>query len=374
MGVRNSYELPLLIFSSCTLRYSLEVRMYALAAMFVLLAYFSLYKVLKGNKIKYWCFFVLASLGAAYTHYYALLSVAFFYITLITVCFYKREFIKRTVFTCVLTVIAYLPWLFYGLLGAFTRTSDNWWLQEPPSLEDLIVFVFDYNLLFIAFLVVICAFFVKFKKNSTLKKSSSENSTSIISLETIWIASGLLALIGTIAVGYGLSYAVSPFFLERYLFPLAPVVFLIFAYCLAKLKLSKVICFVILATYICFRAPVYYQDFVDKKIKNTCTSFFLDTVKPAPNAQIITNNKHLYWTLIDYYYPNNRPVYHPNLLENLDAVVDTNSSLNHESWLFWFGELSTDEQNLLLTKYDVKQVINMWFADGWYRAYKLVSK
>ena len=49
-------------------------------------------------------------------------------------------------------------------------------------------------------------------------------------------------------------------------------------------------------------------------------------------------------------------------------------SLNHESWLFWFGELSTDEQNLLLTKYDVKQVINMWFADGWYRAYKLVSK
>lgn len=149
-----------------------------------------------------------------------------------------------------LTVIAYLPWLFYGLLGAFTRTSDNWWLQEPPSLEDLIVFVFDYNLLFIAFLVVICAFFVKFKKNSTLKKSSSENSTSIISLETIWIASGLLALIGTIAVGYGLSYAVRPFFLERYLFPLAPVVFLIFAYCLAKLKLSKVICFVILATLV----------------------------------------------------------------------------------------------------------------------------
>lgn len=63
--------------------YNVEVRMYALAAMFVFIAYIELYKIINRNKIIDWIIFCIASLGAAYTHYYALISVAFLYLMLL---------------------------------------------------------------------------------------------------------------------------------------------------------------------------------------------------------------------------------------------------------------------------------------------------
>ena len=44
---------------------------------------FELYKIINRNKIIDWIIFCIASLGAAYTHYYALISVAFLYLMLL---------------------------------------------------------------------------------------------------------------------------------------------------------------------------------------------------------------------------------------------------------------------------------------------------
>lgn len=49
--------------------------MYTLAAFFVLAAYVELYYILKSGKIIHWVLFAICSLGAAYTHYYALITV-----------------------------------------------------------------------------------------------------------------------------------------------------------------------------------------------------------------------------------------------------------------------------------------------------------
>ena len=68
-------------FSDNAVIYNVEVRMYCLAFMFVLLSYYSLYRCIKGEK-RAEIFFVLFSLGAAYSHYYAMLAVAFFYLAL----------------------------------------------------------------------------------------------------------------------------------------------------------------------------------------------------------------------------------------------------------------------------------------------------
>ena len=65
------------------LYYNVEVRMYSLGAFLVLLAYLALHRILTRNRLPEWVIFSLASLGAAYTHYYALIIVAFFYLILI---------------------------------------------------------------------------------------------------------------------------------------------------------------------------------------------------------------------------------------------------------------------------------------------------
>ena len=365
--IRNNFKtitalflVTLLIFSECALRYSIEARMYALAAMFVLFAYFSLYKILSTNEVKYWCLFVISSLGAAYTHYYALLSVSFFYVALIIFSFYKKNIFKRTLFACFITVIAYLPWLFYGLLGAFLRTSDNWWLGSIPDLDTLLLFVFDYKILFAVFIFAVVSYF--FKSSKKFKQNFVNH---------FWIFCGILSFVSTIAVGYILSYTIRPFFLERYLFPLAPVMFLIFGYCVSKLNYSSFICFVILALYVCFRAPTYYSDFNLKNFKNIHTNTFLYFVKPDQNATIFTDDNHLAWSLISYYYPHCKSVFESDLSDNFSEFKN---SVKDGDWLFVREEISLNQKEQIMKNHDVKEVAHLWFANNWYYAYSVNMK
>ena len=56
-----------------------EIRMYMLASVFTIMSGIMSYSVLKDSKKKDWIFFVIFSLLAAYTHYYALLTMCFLY-------------------------------------------------------------------------------------------------------------------------------------------------------------------------------------------------------------------------------------------------------------------------------------------------------
>lgn len=68
---------------STAVTYNVEARMYSLAALFMMLAFYAFYLIItEGGKISSYVFFVIASLGAAYSHYYAMVSVAFFYLAL----------------------------------------------------------------------------------------------------------------------------------------------------------------------------------------------------------------------------------------------------------------------------------------------------
>ena len=62
----------------CTLRYNVEIRMYSWVVLFVLTAYLSLYAIFNSNRKRSYVLFTAASLAAAYSHYYALIAVAFF--------------------------------------------------------------------------------------------------------------------------------------------------------------------------------------------------------------------------------------------------------------------------------------------------------
>ena len=81
------------------LYFNVEVRMYSLGAFLVLTAYLALRRILTRNRLPEWVIFSLASLGAAYTHYYALTSVAFFYLILVIPSLRDRKFRRRTAIT-----------------------------------------------------------------------------------------------------------------------------------------------------------------------------------------------------------------------------------------------------------------------------------
>ena len=67
--------------TSSALIYNVEARMYSLGALCVLAAYLAFYQIYRQNRVFDWYIFGFTSLCAAYTHYYALISVAFFYLS-----------------------------------------------------------------------------------------------------------------------------------------------------------------------------------------------------------------------------------------------------------------------------------------------------
>lgn len=155
------------------LTHNVEVRMYSLAAMFVLIAYIAFYMILTRTSVWCWVAFCVASLGAAYTHYYALIAVAFLYAMLIPLAIKEKKYRARMLVSYVATILAYLPWLMI-LLNAFERTASSWWLESIPSAKDCIYTLLDNNyILALAFGAILL--FGLYQTNILNVKISKEN-------------------------------------------------------------------------------------------------------------------------------------------------------------------------------------------------------
>lgn len=99
-------------FASLTdtaIMFNVEARMYSLGAFFVLAAYLALHNILHSGKTSDWVIFSVASLCAAYTHYYALISVAFFYLALLSLLPQDKSNFKKILITYCAAVVVYLP-------------------------------------------------------------------------------------------------------------------------------------------------------------------------------------------------------------------------------------------------------------------------
>ena len=139
--------------------YNLEVRMYSWGALFVLLSFIEFSELMKTGKIRSWIGFGIFSVAAAYTHYYCLISVAFFYIIIIFYTIKERKYIYKTIGLCVVTIVTYLPWLI-ELLNTFKRTSTStgFWQTEIPTFFECVLYLFDSRfagILFALFILII---------------------------------------------------------------------------------------------------------------------------------------------------------------------------------------------------------------------------
>lgn len=256
------------------LYYNVEVRMYSLGAFLVLTAFLALRRILMRNRLPEWVVFSVATLGAAYTHYYALIIVAFFYLILIVPSVRDRGFRRRTAVTWAAAVAGYLPWLGV-LLKSFVSTSGDWWLTEIPTVGECVEFFFSARWLTGLFLLIVAAYLVVCLWHGKRKP---------IDPELLWVLAGLLSLAGTVAVGLGLSYAVRPFFVIRYLYPLTPVVFLILGFCLSRLDRSRLLCFVLTMILVVCVWPTYLHIRDDYKYQDMCTAEFLEKFQPSEDS------------------------------------------------------------------------------------------
>lgn len=316
------------------LEYNLEVRMYALAFLCVMGCFYCSYRVIADGNRKTWAGMVLWALAAAYSHYYALVAVGimmFFAGVAVWIKYRGKTWIKG-VLAIVAFFIGYAPWLYFFYAG-LKNVSRGWWMTEILGLDrslEIVMggrrmngIVFPLLILFLVItLVADSSVFSVEKDGIHLQKPSVKKWSD----KTYAMAVGACTILGTLVFAYLLSVVMAPMLAQRYLYPLSAVAIVMLVIgssrvleLLALLEkqswkglelLGRVILVVFLGIMFGMGIQNYGECYDSYEQQKTETDKTLDLIgTPAQNTKMVTNGvKHLGWTVLYYYYPDNEIV------------------------------------------------------------------
>lgn len=223
----------LAIFTPAMLDNADEVRMYGWAIYFVTLCGIYAYKAYISNSNKDWILFGVFGILSAYTHYYALMGIAFVNLFLI-IAVIRRKRVAKCFIVAISEIILYIPWIAV-LLGQIINVSHGFWISinYKTIFSEILQFYFSgssiHNLnLFISY--SIAALFLYFLIRSIVNKSD-RNIPVTLSL-IIYIVCITIALIVSL---------VRPVFVVRYLLPITGFLYISMAYSFSKIKSKKII-------------------------------------------------------------------------------------------------------------------------------------
>lgn len=195
-------------------------------------------------------------LAAAYTQYFACVAVVVVYLWVLFV-FWRRERrrIREWFLYVAISVIGYVPWLF-ALAGQLGAVSENYWilpltwrslggcvkfLLKPAFSDDRINTVLAV-VLFGAYLGLWCRWASKLYHNRREKCKNRENERLIWKTdndkgtEQFGLATaGVMVLAGLAAFGFAASFLIRPIFVYRYMIPASGCFWLGFALCLNEI-------------------------------------------------------------------------------------------------------------------------------------------
>ena len=316
------------------LEYNLEVRMYALAFLCVMGCFYCSCRIIADGSRKTWVGMVLWALGAAYSHYYALVAVGimmFFTGVAVWIKYRGKTWIKG-VLAIIAFFIGYAPWLYFFYAG-LKNVSRGWWMTEILGLDrslEIVMggrrmngIVFPLLILFLVItLVADSSVFSVEKDGIHLQKPSVKKWSD----KTYAMAVGACTILGTLVFAYLLSVVMAPMLAQRYLYPLSAVAIVMLVIgssrvleLLALLEkqswkglelLGRVILVVFLGIMFGMGIQNYGECYDSYEQQKTETDKTLDLIgTPTQDTKMVTNGvKHLGWTVLYYYYPDNEIV------------------------------------------------------------------
>ncbi|MBE5852724.1 MAG: hypothetical protein E7299_07225 [Lachnospiraceae bacterium] len=114
----------------CTVERTVSLRMYSWAAFFVTAVAIYLYEYYLTEKYSDFAIGIMMTLGAMYTHYYAIIAVVITWlIMLIATIFIKKNEAGKVIIGGIIVTIGYMPWM-GSLLSQSTKVSENYWIQN----------------------------------------------------------------------------------------------------------------------------------------------------------------------------------------------------------------------------------------------------
>ena len=234
--------------------YTVEVRMYGWALLFVTAAFWHAQGCLTENRrYLHGAAFVLYSLAAAYTQYFAAVAVGMVYLYLL-IMFLGRDRSRLREWFCyvAISVVCYVPWLF-ALAGQISAVSENYWilplswrslggcvkfLMKPAFMNDVLNTVLAV-VLFVAYVAVVGYPVVSefILKNRRKEEKLYHNRREMQESRIVCMLAGVCVLAGLVAFGFAASILIRPVFVYRYMIPALGCFWFSFA-----LGVDKILC------------------------------------------------------------------------------------------------------------------------------------
>lgn len=357
-------------FLESAITYNLEVRMYAWCQMFVFLAFLVAYKLFETKRGRYFVLLTLFSLGAVYSHYFALASIGLIYVVLL---FYYIKENWHKVWQVFLSggsiLVGFAPWIIYNysvagrVMSNYSmpevewRTCFEWVFYSRYSMALLLFFFFTLFVCFVYELGIVSFS----RKNEITNIIVNLDITNLkFSAELMWILSGLCGVFGTIVISKIISSIVFPIIMHRYLYPAFIIIWLLLGVTISKCKLKKFFAVFIVVLVLSSCYPTYQYMVTNERANDERLAVTLEKTLPLmqENACIYTDIVHFSWTIRSVYYPNiphvlfGQPSWGSELeLPSLDSAK--------ENWLFLGNPISeTVMLNLQAQNKNVELVVD----------------
>ncbi|HOV28337.1 MAG TPA: glycosyltransferase family 39 protein [Pseudobacteroides sp.] len=215
-----------------------ETRMYTWAAFFVAASGLFGYLAVGQNRKSDWIKFGICTVLAAYMHYYALLAVAIINIIIfLSILIKKRDVFEPFIVTAIISVILYLPWVFY-LTDQVSKVSKEFWIPPVTLTTIWSTLIYPYgskfmpsvtyaSILAFIFMVIIVWGFIR-----AGVKRYKEGKMAVF---------GVLVFVLTLACGVAASFIIRPVLVERYIVPVVGIMLVAAAYGISLFKKKSAI-------------------------------------------------------------------------------------------------------------------------------------
>ncbi len=295
----------------CSMEFALQVRMYSLALFFVTVcAMYAYLAFLNGNK-KEFLIFALSGVAAAYTHYFAFVSIIIITgMLLLAILIWRRERVVLWLISAVSMVVLYLPWMPF-FVKQVTSVEQGYWIPEITAEVIWSYFTWTFDLELVPGMVFVFLIILKGASTyNTIKLAKYKEQDAIYAL--------LCMLVPTLTTVLGvlLSWLKTPIYRDQYVFPSLALLALFFG---LSMKDAKKSILVMVSIFLLFVGAVQYKECFRQEYRSTYVpqteAFFEENL--GENDFIIYNWES-FGFIYECYFPEERLEY----LERFDFSQD----------------------------------------------------
>ena len=332
----------------------LTIRMYSWAILFLLLSFIVFKDILDESKLGSWILLSIFTVLGAYTHYFDLVSSGLLYLFILGIILFskkiinKKDEIKKWIFSSILTIVLYLPWIFV-LLNQIKK-SQNYFTPEFPNIGEFINYLLYFGTvnrdlgLIVALSQIVALVFLIIMIYSIFIRRNEDGE------DNLYIFTGYLLYFATILVGVLILILTFKPLQVRYLLPVISIFWLSSSILIGKMKNKKML--ILSVTLVLILCGAGFAGSLDTE--NDCQAFWAEqsvwhSMNDENNILIISSvfkyacysdylNKTTIYSTYDFgfsYFP------HYLIEKNITKIIDENPDKN-----VYYIVTVTDEDDL----------------------------